>query len=39
MQIDKARHLKICEELGKMKSEDSIGIRRIYKWWNYVPTH
>jgi len=37
MQIDKARHLKICEDLGKMKNEDSRGLKRRYKGMNFVP--
>jgi len=30
MHIGKARHLKICEVLGKMKNEDSRGLRTRY---------
>jgi len=36
MQIGKARHLKICEELVKIKSEDSRGLIRHYRGRNYV---
>jgi len=37
MQIGKARHLKICEDLGKMKNEYSRGLIRHYKGRNFVP--
>jgi len=32
----KARHLKICEVLGKMKNEDSRGLKRRYRGRNFV---
>lgn len=37
MHIGNARHQKICEDLGKMKNEDSRGLIRLYKGRNYVP--
>jgi len=36
MHIGKARHLKICEVLGKMKKEDLRGLIRRYRGRNYV---
>jgi len=37
MHIGRARHMKICEDLGKMKNDDSRGLRRVYKGRNHVP--
>jgi len=37
MHIDKARHLNIFAELGKMKNEDSRGLKICYRGRNYVP--
>jgi len=37
MKIGKTRHLKTCEDLGKIMNEDSRGLRRHYKGKNYVP--
>jgi len=37
MQIDKARHLKTCEEFGKIKNEDLRGLRRHYRGRNSIP--
>jgi len=37
MQIDKTKHLKTCEDFGKTMNEDSRGLRRHYKWRNFVP--
>jgi hypothetical protein len=31
-------HPKICEDFGKIKNEDSIGLRRLYSGRNYVPS-
>jgi len=36
MQIYKTRHQKNYVVLGKMKNEDSRGLRRLYKWRNFV---
>jgi len=36
MQIGKVRHLKTCEDFGKIINEDSRGLRRHYKGRNYV---
>jgi len=33
----KARHLKIYVVLGKMKNEDSRGLRRLYRGRNCAP--
>jgi len=37
MHISKARHLKICEDLRKMKNECSRGLKRRYVGRNFVP--
>ena len=37
MNIGKARDPRICEDLGKMKNEDSRGLIRLYKGMYYVP--
>jgi len=34
MQIRKARHLKICEDFGKMKIQDSRALKIRYTWRN-----
>ena len=37
MQISKTKHLKICEDFGKIMNEDSRCLEKHYKWRNYVP--
>nr|ABN09045.1 hypothetical protein MtrDRAFT_AC172742g25v1 [Medicago truncatula] len=37
MHIGEARHLKICEVLGKMKNEDLNGLKRRYRGKNFIP--
>jgi len=37
MQICKSRHLKISEDFGNIKNEDSRGLGRRYRVRNYVP--
>jgi len=36
MQIGKAKHLKTCEDFGKIMNEDSRGLERQYKWRSFV---
>jgi len=36
MQIDKARHLKTCEDLEKMKNEDPRGLLGHYRERNFI---
>jgi len=37
MQIDISRHLKIDEDFGKIKNEDSRGLKRLYIGRNFIP--
>jgi len=37
MHIDKARYMKICEDIGNMKNEYSRGLIRRYRRRNSIP--